>query len=557
MNLNGEFETENADGEDVIITPLPDLPVDDDNQPVVPENPEVEIVQEPEPVPETNEAEVVATENVNPFLDHAHPQDLAAMSQLDDSLKSDLTESKVFPDPGDVHFNLTPQSEAQQTAEIIIDLSDPTEDLVVIAALEDAFRDLAYVTDDIVNMGGISQVIATEAAKCIPDFFNDRPVGYYTKQPTATNLKFAMEAIDLKKAGIIAAIFAAVMAAFYKVYQWFTGKSGSGGPLSNKGKGDIKKDAEEIKEAAEKVGQRFEKANRDTSGGVDELMREVTQAKQGPTRVLLDEIDGVTADLLSPNSTLRKKVDSLFKENGGLRGFQIMIHDVEAALNSIHETAKKQIASHKLVDAIPAESHINDIMKGIHPALSEMLGTLRYGGKNVPLEEIHRDLRETMSALNEKREKVANFLTLIRNIESVVHSDMAADFDSINDLYKTMLVELNPRLEEIQKMVTEGKVETENHVSSSPNYRGKKEVVDAVRKINNIILDLAGIVSICYQILIVRPKACTRNVHSAYVEAEKYLKQLKAEKAADNENGKNDAEIERLQKYLKAFEEEK
>lgn len=555
MNLNGEFEELNTEGEDVIITPLPDLPVDEENQPVVPENPEVEIVQEPEPIPETNEVEVIATENVNPFLDHAHPNDLNAMTALDDSLKTSVSESDVFPDPGDVHFNLTPQSEAEAEAEVLISFGDVTDELSGIAALEDAFQDLEYVTDGIANMGGINQAIATEAAKCIPDFFVDRPLGFYTKTPTATNLKYAMEAIDLKKAGIIAAIFAAVMAAFYKVYKWFT--SDTGGPLSKKEKGDIKKDAEEIKEAAEKMGQRFEKANRSTNGGIDELMQEVAKAKQGPTRVLLNDIDGVTADLLSPNSVLKKKIQSLFKENGGLRGFQILIHDVEAALDSVYETAKKQISSHKLVDAIPAESHINDIIKGLHPAMSEMLGTLRYNGKNVPLDEIHRDLRDTVSSLNEQRQKVSNFLTLIRNIDSLVHSEMAADFDSINDLYKTALVQLNPKLEQIQKTVTEGKVETENHISSSPNYRGKKEVTDAVRRINNIILELAGIASVCYQILIVRPKACTKNIHSAYVEAKKYLEQLLAEKSADNDGGKNDAEIERLNTYLKAFEEEK
>lgn len=554
MNLNGEFEELNGEGEDVIIAPLPDLPVDDENQPVVPENPEVEIVQEPEPIPETNEVEVVATEDVNPFLDHTHPKDLNAMTALDDSLKTDVSENPVFPDPGDLHFNLTPQSEAQEESEIFISFGDVSEDLGSIAALEEAFQDLEYVTDSIGSMGGICQAIATEAAKCVPDFFAERPLGYYTKTPTATNLKYALEAIDLKKAGIIAAIFAAVMAAFYKVYQWFT--DSNGGPLSKKEKGDIKKDAEEIKAAAEKMGQRFEGANRATNGGIDELMKDVASAKQGPTRVLLDEIDGVTADLLSSNSVLKKKIGSLFKENGGLRGFQILIHDVEAALDSIYETAKKQIAGYKLTDAIPAEAHINDIIKGIHPAMSEMLGTLRYNGKNVPLEEIHRDLRDTISSLNEQRQKVPNFLILVRNIDSVVHSDMAADFDSINDLYKTALVQLNPKLEKIQKTVTEGKVETEDHVSSSPNYRGKKEVVEAVRRINNIILDLAGIASICYQILIVRPKACTKNIYSAYLEAQKYLKELLAEKSADNDGGKNDAEIERLKNYLKAFEQE-
>jgi hypothetical protein len=94
-----------------------------------------------------------------------------------------------------------------------------------VTALESVFKDIAYLHLDIKKSGGMNQSFAMEAIAVIPNFGDNTPVGYYSKDLSATRLKVSLEEISKGMWAIIAAIAAAVIAAVYKLYKWITGGS--------------------------------------------------------------------------------------------------------------------------------------------------------------------------------------------------------------------------------------------------------------------------------------------------------------------------------------------
>ncbi len=479
------------------------------------------------------------------FPEQEKTSDIDAMAALDDGLKTDLTESEVFPDPGNIRFQIDRSVDNPTEDAVLIEMPEVAEDLQGIKALEDAFQDLEYVCDDIAQMGGMNQSIATEADKCIPGFLSEeRPLGYYTKAPSATNLKYALEAIDVKKAGIISAIIAAVLAAFYKIYDWFKKRK----------EANLKKEMDELNEGLKEISGKFEKADKGVTGGISNLMKDVAENGGRHTKKLLDDIDGVTHDmLLSSKSILSEKVSSLFRDNGGIRGFKTLIMDLETALDSIAATAKKQIGSYMQVDAVEADIQVNKLLQGKHPATDEVLGTLKYEGKMLPVAEIAMDLNSTITRLSEQRQKAGDFGRLIRGITALLNSQSVKEFQELNELYTIALGQLGPKLEEIKKIVESGKVETESTVRESPNYRGKKQIVDAVRRLNYLILSLGRIVNFCTIVLVNRPTKTLKELQAAHEEARAYLKKLKREYEQNGRDKTHADEIARIEEFLKAF----
>lgn len=72
-----------------------------------------------------------------------------------------------------------------------------------VGVIVDQIKDLEYVRQDIVETGGMSQQMALEAERVMPGFLcGARPLGYFTKYPTATLYSFVLEELDVKIASM-------------------------------------------------------------------------------------------------------------------------------------------------------------------------------------------------------------------------------------------------------------------------------------------------------------------------------------------------------------------
>lgn len=95
-----------------------------------------------------------------------------------------------------------------------------------ITSLEDVLAGLAEIGDEVAGEGVIckTQAVALESISpgILPRYAS---VNSFTQIPSTTNLKVALEEIDKKKVGIIAAIVLAAGTFLYKLWKWISGKS--------------------------------------------------------------------------------------------------------------------------------------------------------------------------------------------------------------------------------------------------------------------------------------------------------------------------------------------
>jgi len=130
--------------------------------------------------------------------------------------------------------------------EVIIHLSNPLsvvdsfdihENIGTITALENRITDLFYLADDIERASGMNQTFAMEAEKLLDGFVTKTPIGYYSRDISATRYKVSLEEISKGIWALIAAAVAAVIVMIVKFVKWISNStSGGSGGISHREK---------------------------------------------------------------------------------------------------------------------------------------------------------------------------------------------------------------------------------------------------------------------------------------------------------------------------------
>ncbi len=141
-------------------------------------------------------------------------------------------------------------------------------DVELLVTLEAQLDDLAYLRQDMERTHGMTQSFAMEAERILPGSLGV-PVGYFTKDPSATRYAISLEALSKGVWAIIVAAAAAVAAAIVKFYLWITGN-----PSSNT------KDPEKAAKAAEKKAEENESKAEENVEQMQEAAKSVSKMRQ-------------------------------------------------------------------------------------------------------------------------------------------------------------------------------------------------------------------------------------------------------------------------------------
>jgi hypothetical protein len=179
---------------------------------------------------------------------------------------------------------------------------DIEENIGTITSLESRITDLLYLADDIRNAKGMNQSFALEAERIVPGF-NKVPLGYYSKDTSATRFKVSLE--DISK-GVWAMIIAGVLAvialigkiAFHLFGVGDGGGSGGGGGSNKPTIIEVKAKLEEVVAAATESAEIIKDIVREKIEIVPEVV--VATAEDKTTAVVTDTsvIKEVTLDEL-------------------------------------------------------------------------------------------------------------------------------------------------------------------------------------------------------------------------------------------------------------------
>lgn len=152
----------------------------------------------------------MADVNTTDILSAAYNQAIDTAAPTDQSLNA----GAMLPDEPipDVLTN-----EVEADAAVVMDMLPKLNAEPAVPANESIFNALGYLRSDLTNQRGMSQSIATEAIALLPNFGQGRPVNFYSRHPSPTGYKMALEEIDAGMQSDLAAQLAAQLNVLHNV----------------------------------------------------------------------------------------------------------------------------------------------------------------------------------------------------------------------------------------------------------------------------------------------------------------------------------------------------
>jgi hypothetical protein len=263
-----------------------------------------------------------------------------------------------------------------------------------VTALESVFKDIAYLHSDIKKSGGMNQSFAMEAIASMPNFGDNTPVGYYSKDLSATRLKISLEEITTGMWGIIAAVAAAIIAAIYKLYKWLSGDK------EDAAEGDALKKCDDIDAALSKTPE----IAADTSAIVTELNdivrnnETIVTGKSGNS-IKITNLQEVIDEVLSDEAAERFNTALSTKDKFAMdfikRGeFSTAINAIgivlPAHVNSIKDSYNTLKSA--MIDVI--ENRIDKAEAQLTALEARSFNTFKVGSDNLTASEANAKLRE-------------------------------------------------------------------------------------------------------------------------------------------------------------------
>lgn len=295
--------------------------------------------------------------------------------------------------------------------EFSINTDDIDEQETEVTALENSIIDLMYLTETITNASGMNQSFAMEAEKLVPGIVG-APIGYFTKDTTATRYKASLESISDTIWKFLGRLVAKLIESILKIYSFFSGdeKDSSKKKAEDKLKDSIKK-AEEAPDILKKSGA---------------VMDKFESALKGTNIVITDDND---VEFKCDSFTIA--VEKLFKDDYKYANAKKFLESKDPIFHDIlnHGPYSKAIVSSGLlmvnferymVDRITLLKKVIAANKGSSSSTSDMLAEsliktidkellVSMNGKEYTLDELNSYLHNTrQSVLDHSNDKKIN-----------------------------------------------------------------------------------------------------------------------------------------------------
>lgn len=277
---------------------------------------------------------------------------------------------------------------------IVFDREEISEHIGTITAMEAKLEDLLYLADAIEKSKGMNQSFAMEAEKLLPGF-GAVPIGFYTKDTTATRYKVSLEEISKSMWGVIAAVALAIAAMIGKLIKWlFSDKKDSATDATKSSKSatpeNIKASTEKRKEdkkAFDGINAELKKPDtfnnvdkikvpRDVDELVDDFLKETDSNVHPELRELLNSGNGLYSDVLKEGRYFKLMFFICGKVSSIPFVFKIIQEDIEAFKKAAIEANSVKQPNVGIDDM---QAKVDNIGKRVNKIDIENKGELTYG----------------------------------------------------------------------------------------------------------------------------------------------------------------------------------
>lgn len=445
------------------------------------------------------------------------------------------------------------------------EIPELNEDLQLIAALETEFINLSDLLRDMRAQGGMSQALALEADAVIPGFLNiDRPLGMYTKFPSMTQYRMALEEFDAKRWGVVGAIVATALAVIYKIFTWMTGnkdsKKDGEGPLTDKALAKAEDRAGTNEAKAEKIKEAVADADKSLPSEVkvEELAKQVVKENEdshvGKTTTGMSALDYdiLTSGASSNNELLTRNLMLAVQEMG--RQLPIFEH----AINDFSKVVDTDIFSIHSIDEMRNTAYFKKYRDSKDSLLKEPL-LITYRGTARPIQEVTKIFTETYARLkSEKRTEITDFKTFLDRLTKLKSEGAVHTFRTTAESYHEVMVGFEHRLKELDAVVKRGQSsrvvtdEKGREVREEANITQEflTDMQTIVRKLMGDALAIRALYDLAYRVFISDTDRIYRHAEMALGEITKKAKEAATE-VPEEKASLIDEAVEALKRFTK------
>lgn len=379
--------------------------------------------------------------------------------------------------------------EPDTLAPVVVDHDEAisiTPEEEVLTSLENQVLDLQNLADDIMQSHGMNQKFALEAQNLLPGF-GSVPLGYYSKDLSATRFKVSLEELHQGIWALIGAAAAAIAVMLYKLYKWIWGdessssSSSDGGSISSSDIASVEKDAtEKVKKVKDNV-ETLEKAKESVDKLEDQLKREnITKVdKDGketvhvtPKNVVETYItDQERFDDIQKFLTARDPVFHDILANGP---YSKIIKQTIPLFNEIAVLLKVKTENLKHIHDADKDDQHNQVIKNQHVHMLDELTKPVTLGDNKTLLELATDINEVLNRVKGET-KVLPEMTLQEMMKATIDAYKNADIQRLVTAHAGSLEQALSMQKYMDQMKTElGNISTDGPGSSASEGVGSR-----------------------------------------------------------------------------------
>lgn len=204
--------------------------------------------------------------------------------------------------------------ESQFGPYLVTNFHDLHEHIGTITSLENRINDLLYLADDIQKASGMNQTFAMEAEKLLTGITVSVPLGFYTKETSATRYKVSLEEISKGIWTLIAAAAVALAVMIAKFISWLFSKDNKDKAAHTEPEtfADIVKENEvaavvatkynsKLKQALAEISEMERKAHEKQYRSIDDLIDVylISEGKDSQLSQVLNETDPLFHDIMN------------------------------------------------------------------------------------------------------------------------------------------------------------------------------------------------------------------------------------------------------------------
>jgi hypothetical protein len=215
------------------------------------------------------------------------------------TLGDDIVEVKSLPDVA-VMDELTAHDIFKEV--VPGEVPELKDDLRIIAAESACLEDLQYVLADLKKVGGMNQSFAQEAKRLYPEFDGNKHLNYYSKSPTLTRYKPAMESLWDKLKSTFADLIRRIREMIRRFVLWLVGSRDPNEKLMSKSNeqilAEVTQSAKQQEYRADEIVKDLEELKSLASAAVKEIKRGVELKDQHGQSQHVSDFDKLVAHYL-------------------------------------------------------------------------------------------------------------------------------------------------------------------------------------------------------------------------------------------------------------------